>query len=134
MTVVEAYFGGKKMDSPDNAQMLSADVTSLIVEGIAQNTSGSIFETEVSSSPFMEKEKAYVVAYAFEISAFSKHIASVIPMCHHHQWLDKRCILPIFVLNLLHMHAYVVIFSRGNFMFISQVQLIVSDLTIIRRA
>jgi len=49
MTVVEAYFGGKKMDSPDNAQMLSADLTSLIVEGIAQNTSGSIFEPEVSS-------------------------------------------------------------------------------------
>jgi Ca2+-transporting ATPase len=48
MTVVEAYFGGKKMDSPDNAQMLSADVTLLIVEGIAQNTSGSIFEPEVS--------------------------------------------------------------------------------------
>ncbi|KAF8758039.1 hypothetical protein HU200_010802 [Digitaria exilis] len=44
MTVVEAYFGGKKMESPDNTQMLSADVTSLIVEGIAQNTSGSIFE------------------------------------------------------------------------------------------
>ncbi|ONM14191.1 Calcium-transporting ATPase 9 plasma membrane-type [Zea mays] len=51
MTVVEAYFGGKKMDSPDNAQMLSADVTSLIVEGIAQNTSGSIFEPEGGQEP-----------------------------------------------------------------------------------
>jgi len=51
MTVVEAYFGGKKMDSPDNAQMLSADVTSLIVEGIAQNTSGSIFEAEGGQEP-----------------------------------------------------------------------------------
>ncbi|KAL6598431.1 hypothetical protein ACP70R_046130 [Stipagrostis hirtigluma subsp. patula] len=46
MTVVEAYFGGKKMTAPDNAQILSANVTSLIVEGIAQNTSGSIFEPE----------------------------------------------------------------------------------------
>nr|CAB3488184.1 unnamed protein product [Digitaria exilis] len=51
MTVVEAYFGGKKMESPDNTQMLSADVTSLIVEGIAQNTSGSIFEPEGGQEP-----------------------------------------------------------------------------------
>ncbi|PUZ48775.1 hypothetical protein GQ55_7G273800 [Panicum hallii var. hallii] len=51
MTVVEAYFGGKKMGSPDNAQMLSSDVTSLIVEGIAQNTSGSIFEPEGGQEP-----------------------------------------------------------------------------------
>ncbi|KAJ1272648.1 hypothetical protein BS78_06G219400 [Paspalum vaginatum] len=51
MSVVEAYFGGKKMDSPDNAQMLSSDVSSLIVEGIAQNTSGSIFEPEGSQEP-----------------------------------------------------------------------------------
>ncbi|TVU15854.1 hypothetical protein EJB05_39395 [Eragrostis curvula] len=51
MTVVEAYFGGKKMDSPDNPQILSADVTSLIVEGIAQNTSGSIFEPEGGQEP-----------------------------------------------------------------------------------
>lgn len=48
MTVVEAYFGGKKMDPPDNVQVLSASISSLIVEGIAQNTSGSIFEPEVT--------------------------------------------------------------------------------------
>ena len=47
MTVVEAYFGGKKMGSPENAQTLSADVTSLIVEGIAQNTNGTVFRPEV---------------------------------------------------------------------------------------
>jgi hypothetical protein len=58
MTVVEAYFGGKKMDSPDNAQSLSVNVTSLIVEGIAQNTSGSIFEPEVSM-PFVKKAKTH---------------------------------------------------------------------------
>ncbi|CAO2201012.1 unnamed protein product [Urochloa humidicola] len=51
MAVVEAYFGGKKIDSPDNTQMLSANVTSLIVEGIAQNTSGSIFEPEGGQEP-----------------------------------------------------------------------------------
>ncbi|XP_062183925.1 calcium-transporting ATPase 5, plasma membrane-type isoform X2 [Phragmites australis] len=51
MTVVEAYFGGKKMDSPENPQTLSANVTSLIVEAIAQNTSGSIFEPEGGQEP-----------------------------------------------------------------------------------
>ncbi|VAH51323.1 unnamed protein product [Triticum turgidum subsp. durum] len=47
MTVVEAYFGGEKMDPPDNTQKLSAAVSTMIIEGIAQNTSGSIFEPEV---------------------------------------------------------------------------------------
>ncbi|KAL5214098.1 hypothetical protein ABZP36_003250 [Zizania latifolia] len=46
MTVVEAYFGGKKMDPPNNVQVLPTTVSSLIIEGIAQNTSGSIFEPE----------------------------------------------------------------------------------------
>ena len=81
MTVVEAYFGGKKMGSPDNAQTLSADVTSLIVEGIAQNTSGSIYEAEVSHFSFMPKAnhiwlhmhpKFYIMVLLFEISIFSK--------------------------------------------------------------
>uniref|UniRef100_A0A0D9W937 Calcium-transporting ATPase n=1 Tax=Leersia perrieri TaxID=77586 RepID=A0A0D9W937_9ORYZ len=51
MTVVEAYFGGIKMDPPDNVQVLSATVSSLIIEGIAQNTSGSIFEPENGKDP-----------------------------------------------------------------------------------
>jgi hypothetical protein len=48
MTVVEAYFGGKKMVPTDNTEMLSASVSTMVIEGIAQNTSGSIFEPEVS--------------------------------------------------------------------------------------
>ncbi|KAL6841111.1 hypothetical protein ACP4OV_029080 [Aristida adscensionis] len=51
MTVVEAYLGGNRMDSPGSAQMLSANVTSLIVEGIAQNTSGSISEPQDGEEP-----------------------------------------------------------------------------------
>lgn len=47
MTVVEAYFGGKKMVPADNTEMLSATFSTMIIEGIAQNTSGSIFEPEV---------------------------------------------------------------------------------------
>ncbi|XP_037474215.1 calcium-transporting ATPase 5, plasma membrane-type-like [Triticum dicoccoides] len=39
MIVVEAYFGGEKMDPPDNTQKLSAAVSTMIIEGIDQNTS-----------------------------------------------------------------------------------------------
>ncbi|CAN7038705.1 unnamed protein product [Brassica rapa subsp. trilocularis] len=53
MTVVESYAGGKKTDT----QQLPATITSLCVEGIAQNTTGSIYvpegggELEFSGSP-----------------------------------------------------------------------------------
>ncbi|KAF8083504.1 hypothetical protein N665_0769s0005 [Sinapis alba] len=53
MTVVESYAGGKKTDT----QQLPATITSLCVEGIAQNTTGSIFvpegggDLEFSGSP-----------------------------------------------------------------------------------
>ena len=47
MTVVEAYFGGEKMDPPDNTQKLLAVVSTMIIEGIDQNTSVSIIEPEV---------------------------------------------------------------------------------------
>lgn len=44
MTVVESYAGGKKTDT----EQLPATITSLVVEGISQNTTGSIFVPEVS--------------------------------------------------------------------------------------
>lgn len=44
MTVVESYAGGKKTDTAQ----LPATITSLVVEGISQNTTGSIFVPEVS--------------------------------------------------------------------------------------
>lgn len=47
MTVVEAYAQGKKIDPPDNKSLLSPTVLSLLIEGIAQNTTGSVFVTEV---------------------------------------------------------------------------------------
>ncbi|XP_055825290.1 calcium-transporting ATPase 9, plasma membrane-type [Solanum dulcamara] len=57
MTVVEAYIGEKKLDSPEDGSQLHSAVSSLLNEGITQNTSGSVFTskdgkgTEVSGSP-----------------------------------------------------------------------------------
>ncbi|KAM7272294.1 hypothetical protein ACFE04_026957 [Oxalis oulophora] len=57
MTVVESYVGGKKLESADKSHM-SPMLCSLIIEGIAQNSNGSVFlpegggtEMEVSGSP-----------------------------------------------------------------------------------
>lgn len=43
MTVVEAYVGERKIDPTDSNSQLSPMVTSLLVEGIAQNTTGSVY-------------------------------------------------------------------------------------------
>ncbi|KAL8236833.1 hypothetical protein R6Q59_017914 [Mikania micrantha] len=57
MTVVEAYICGKKIDPPSNASELPSGVTSLLIESVAQNTTGSVFlpengkDVEVSGSP-----------------------------------------------------------------------------------
>ncbi|XP_058113638.1 calcium-transporting ATPase 5, plasma membrane-type-like [Magnolia sinica] len=57
MTVVEAYISGKRIDPVDNTRLLSSDVSSLLIEGIAQNTTGSVFmpedggAVEVTGSP-----------------------------------------------------------------------------------
>ncbi|GJN01830.1 hypothetical protein PR202_ga19131 [Eleusine coracana subsp. coracana] len=68
--------GGKKMDTPDNAQILSSDVTSLIVEGIAQNTSGSIFEPEGDQEPEVTgspTEKA-ILSWGLKVAEFKRFI------------------------------------------------------------
>ncbi|GJN04026.1 hypothetical protein PR202_ga21535 [Eleusine coracana subsp. coracana] len=57
MTVVEAYFGGTKLDPCYDMSQMSANAASLIIEGIAQNTTGTVFlpedggETELTGSP-----------------------------------------------------------------------------------
>lgn len=69
MTVVVAYVGGDKMDSPDNAEQLSSVVSSLLIEGVAHNTTGDVFEPqddrviEVSGSP---TEKA-ILSWAMKL-------------------------------------------------------------------
>ncbi|CAL9183486.1 unnamed protein product [Musa hybrid cultivar] len=49
MTVVEAYVSGRKINPPDNAELLSSTASSLLIEGIAQNTTGSVFKAETGA-------------------------------------------------------------------------------------
>ncbi|KAL6629084.1 hypothetical protein ACP70R_028849 [Stipagrostis hirtigluma subsp. patula] len=75
MTVVQSIVGGTKLHSPANNnnssstfENLSPTVTSLVLEGIAQNTSGSVFEAEdgsieITGSP---TEKA-ILAWGVEL-------------------------------------------------------------------
>ncbi|KAB1204302.1 Calcium-transporting ATPase 10, plasma membrane-type [Morella rubra] len=57
MTVVEAYVGVENIGPPENKSELSPMLSSLIIEGIAQNTNGSVYTpegngvVEVSGSP-----------------------------------------------------------------------------------
>ncbi|ONM03117.1 Calcium-transporting ATPase 9 plasma membrane-type [Zea mays] len=46
MTVVEAYFAGTKLDPCDDVSQMSDSAASLIIEGIAQNTTGTVFLPE----------------------------------------------------------------------------------------
>ncbi|TVU10103.1 hypothetical protein EJB05_43611, partial [Eragrostis curvula] len=51
MTVVEAHLGGTKLDPCDNTRMLGNSVASLLIEGIAQNTTGTVFLPEDGEAP-----------------------------------------------------------------------------------
>ncbi|KAG0463127.1 hypothetical protein HPP92_021603 [Vanilla planifolia] len=46
MTVVEAYVGGIKLASPDSNTQLASSICSLLIEAIAQNTTGNVYEPE----------------------------------------------------------------------------------------
>ncbi|KAE7997503.1 hypothetical protein FH972_002134 [Carpinus fangiana] len=69
MTVVEAYVGRKRINPPGDSSQLHPLVSSLLVEGIAQNTTGKVFvpkgggDMEVSGSP---TEKA-ILCWAVEL-------------------------------------------------------------------
>lgn len=47
MTVVEAHACGEKIDPPENKSLLPPRIISFLIEGIAQNTTGSVFVPEV---------------------------------------------------------------------------------------
>lgn len=46
MTVMEAHVGGVRLDTSHGVEQVSSILTSLLVEGIALNTTGSVFEPE----------------------------------------------------------------------------------------
>lgn len=52
MTVVEAYANGKKVDPPNDGSLLSPMLSSVLIEGVAQNTTGCVFLPEVSLTNF----------------------------------------------------------------------------------
>lgn len=84
MTVVEACVGGKKIDSPDNGSAYPPEVNSLLIEGIAQNTTGSVFKpesggyVEVAGSP---TEKA-ILQWGINIGMNFNGIRSDSPIIH----------------------------------------------------
>ncbi|XP_066394611.1 calcium-transporting ATPase 5, plasma membrane-type-like isoform X1 [Miscanthus floridulus] len=84
MTVVEAYLGGKKMDPYDNASTMCTSVTDLLIEGIAQNTTGTVFmpedggATEVTGSP---TEKA-ILSWGLMIGMDFKDVRSKSSVLH----------------------------------------------------
>ncbi|KAH9624541.1 hypothetical protein KSS87_017751 [Heliosperma pusillum] len=57
MTVVDAYAGKKKLSPPGDTSQMTAEHSTLVIEGVAVNTTGSVFvpknggEAEVSGSP-----------------------------------------------------------------------------------
>lgn len=55
MTVVSTYIGGQKIDPPDSKSELPPMLFTLLVEGIAQNTTGSVFVPEVHSDIIKQK-------------------------------------------------------------------------------
>ncbi|KAM7474137.1 hypothetical protein LguiB_021380 [Lonicera macranthoides] len=49
MTVVNAFICGKRIEALDNMSSISPAVTSLLIEGIAHNTTGSVFMPEYTA-------------------------------------------------------------------------------------
>lgn len=47
MTVVEAHFIGTRFDPCDDVRAISRSSAALLIEGIAQNTTGTVFLPEV---------------------------------------------------------------------------------------
>ncbi|XP_028790899.1 calcium-transporting ATPase 9, plasma membrane-type-like [Neltuma alba] len=79
MAVVEACIGRKKLNSPDDSSKLNSEVLSLIKEGIAQNTTGTVFvpkdggETEISGSPTEKAILSWAVKLGMDFDLIRSH-------------------------------------------------------------
>ncbi|KAI9387952.1 hypothetical protein POPTR_010G250800v4 [Populus trichocarpa] len=75
MTVVEAYIGKQKINPPDNPLKLHSEVSSLLCEGIAQNTTGNVFvpkdggDVEISGSPTEKAILSWAVKLGMKFDA-----------------------------------------------------------------
>ncbi|KAL9684528.1 hypothetical protein QQ045_021969 [Rhodiola kirilowii] len=87
MTIVSSYVGEKKIEPPYSSSLFSPRVCSLLIEGIAQNTTGSVFrpegggEVEIAGSP---TEKAILewgvkIGMNFETARSESTILHVFP-------------------------------------------------------
>ncbi|XP_030551279.1 calcium-transporting ATPase 9, plasma membrane-type-like isoform X2 [Rhodamnia argentea] len=87
MTVVEAYAGRKKLDPLNDSSQLHEVVTSLLYDGVAQNTQGNVFvpkgggDVEISGSP---TEKAILLwavklGMKFDVSRSESTVLHVVP-------------------------------------------------------
>eukprot|EP00258_Populus_trichocarpa_P030536 XP_024446555.1 calcium-transporting ATPase 10, plasma membrane-type isoform X2 [Populus trichocarpa] len=69
MTVMEVYVAGQKIDPPDSKSLLSPMLSSLVIEGIARNTTASVFIPEGEGDPVISgspTEKA-IVEWGFKL-------------------------------------------------------------------
>ncbi|XP_022869691.1 calcium-transporting ATPase 5, plasma membrane-type-like [Olea europaea var. sylvestris] len=68
MTVVKAYSCGNKIDPPDNKSLLPPNIISLLIESIAQNTTGSVFVPKVG----LNYDLLYLNGYCYAIEKILK--------------------------------------------------------------
>ncbi|CAH8274877.1 unnamed protein product [Arabidopsis lyrata] len=82
MTVVECYAGFQKMDPPDSSSKLPSAFTSRLVEGIAHNTTGSVFRSEtgeiqVSGSPTERAILSWAIKLGMDFDALKSESSAV---------------------------------------------------------
>ncbi|XP_019086695.1 PREDICTED: calcium-transporting ATPase 10, plasma membrane-type [Camelina sativa] len=82
MTVVECYAGFQKMDPPDSSAKLPSAFTSILVEGIAHNTTGSVFRSEsgeiqVSGSPTERAILNWAIKLGMDFDALKSESSAV---------------------------------------------------------